>query len=274
MSRFLLIILLTSFASLALLAQGERGRTGSGATPRSSGTTKTTLSPAATSQNRSTAPQTTSSNRSSTQTTYGNTTQVRSTRATETGKSRPSTYAPPTSTAKGRTGNGATTQVSPLKPAERGIVNWMTIEQALEKSKVEKKKIFVDMYTDWCGWCKHMDSTTFVDANVARYLNEHFYPVKFNAEQEKDIVFKDKTYRFKKSGTRGYHELAAFWLNNRLSFPTVVFLDETQQLIQPVPGYQDADKMEAIINYFGSDSHKKTPWESYEKNFVAQKLQE
>lgn len=278
MSRFLLIIFLTSLSSLALLAQGNQGRTNSGATPRTSITPKTNLSPTTISTNRNTQNAAADNRATNSNNTHGNTgrssTQSRSSRPTEATKTRPSTYAPPTTAKGGRTGKGTDNQVSPLKPAEQGVVNWMTIEQALEKSKVEKKKIFVDMYTDWCGWCKHMDSTTFVDANVARYLNEHFYPVKFNAEQEKDIVFKDKTYRFKKSGTRGHHELAAFWLNNRLSFPTVVFLDESQQLIQPVPGYQDADKMEAIINYFGSDSHKRTPWESYEKNFSTQKLQE
>ena len=156
------------------------------------------------------------------------------------------------------------------KPDERVTINWMTLEEAMEKNKTEKRKIFVDVYTTWCGWCKHMDSTTFVNGAVAKYLNEHYYPVKFNAEQQNDIVFKDKTYHFKKSGNRGHHELAAEWLNNRLTFPTVVFLDENLTLIQPLAGYQDANKMEAIINYFGTDSHKKVPWESYEKKFVPQ----
>lgn len=148
------------------------------------------------------------------------------------------------------------------------LVNWMTLEQAIEKSKTEKRKIFVDVYTDWCGWCKRMDSTTFVDPSVARYLNEHYYAVKFNAEQQQDIVYKDKTYHFKRNGARGYHELAAEWLNNRLSYPTVVFLDENMTLIQPVPNYQEPRKMETIINYFGSDSHRKTPWEAFERNFA------
>ncbi len=152
---------------------------------------------------------------------------------------------------------------------EAGKVNWMTLEQALEKSKTEKRKIFVDVYTDWCGWCKRMDSTTFVNPAVAKYLNERFYPVKFNAEQQQDITLNGKTYKFKKSGQRGHHELAAEWLNNRLSFPTIVFLDENQQLIQPIPGFQDATKTEAIMNYFGGDNHKKTPWESYEKSFIS-----
>lgn len=184
------------------------------------------------------------------------------TRPAYTSPSKTSSNAPRTSTVN--------TKKAKAKPEERVTINWLTLEQAIEKSKTEKRKIFVDVYTSWCGWCKHMDSTTFVSGAVAKYLNEHYYPVKFNAEQQGDIVFKDKTYHFKKSGTRGHHELAAEWLNNRLTFPTIVFLDENMNLIQPLAGYQDAFKMEAIINYFATDSHKKTPWEAYEKKFVPQ----
>lgn len=146
-------------------------------------------------------------------------------------------------------------------------VQWMTVEEAIEKSKTEKRKIFVDVFTDWCGWCKRMDETTFADPQVAQYLNDNYYPVKFNAEQTEDITFNGKTYSFRKNGARGYHELAVELLNSRLSFPTVVFLDETQNIIQPIPGYQEANKLEAILNYFGTDSHKTTPWETYERKF-------
>ncbi len=282
MNRLFLVLILASLSASVLFAQGSKGRIGSSTTPQAKLAPSTTASKSAKaspavssvqSSDRSTTPQVSQTRATKLTTTYGNTTpkpssQDRAARPSDIKVNRPATYAPPTnaSVAKGGT-TGASQKVTPLKSSERGMVNWMTLEQALEKSKTGKRKIFVDMYTDWCGWCKHMDSTTFVNPAVAKYLNEHYYPVKFNAEQEKDIVFKDKTYKFKKNGARGYHELAALWLNNRLSFPTVVFLDENQQLIQPVPGYQDAAKMEAIINYFGSDSHKKTPWESYEKNF-------
>lgn len=266
------MIILVCLAS-SVLAQGTTGRTGSTKAPSStlSPSTKATTNP---SVSRTSNPPATQSRANTTS--YGNsntrqTTQDRTSRPAAAKNTRPSTYAPPTNATSAKGSQGKVKGVAPLKSAERGTVHWMSLEEALEKSQVEKRKIFVDMYTDWCGWCKHMDSTTFVNADVARYLNENFYPVKFNAEQENDIVFKEKTYKFKKNGSRGFHELAALWLNNRLSFPTVVFLDETQHLIQPVPGYQDAVKMEAIINYFGSDSHKKTPWESYEKNFSNQK---
>ena len=282
MSR-LLLIFLVSLSVSALFAQGSKERSGSSTpppktiAPSKSGTIPLKTSPSATSpqiKDRNTETQGAQSRTTTTATTtYGNAkvkrpAQDRAARPAESKTIRPATYAPPTNATAAKGGNNGTTQkVNPLKAPNVGTVNWMTLEQALERSKTEKRKIFVDMYTDWCGWCKHMDSTTFVNGTVARYLNEHYYPVKFNAEQEKEILFKDKTYRFKKNGSRGYHELAALWLNNRLSFPTVVFLDEDQQLIQPVPGYQDAGKMETIINYFGSDSHKKTPWESYEKKF-------
>lgn len=146
-------------------------------------------------------------------------------------------------------------------------VEWLTLEEALEKSKTDKRKIFIDVYTDWCGWCKRMDQATFVDPDVAKYLNDNYYAVKLNAEQEQDITFNNKTYHFRKNGSRGYHELAAELLNNRLSFPTVVFLDESMNVIQPIPGYLEAPKLETILNYFGTDSHKTTPWETYERNF-------
>lgn len=167
-----------------------------------------------------------------------------------------------------RNGNQATVRpVKPLSPAVVPSIKWLTIEEALEKSKTEKRKILVDVYTDWCGWCKHMDSTTYLDPVVVNYINEKYYAVKFNAEQVQDIQYKDKVYKFKKTGARGFHELAGLWLNNRLSYPTTVVLNEDQDVIQPIPGYQDASKMDAIIHYFGTDSHKKTPWEKYEKNY-------
>ncbi|MGC1242755.1 MAG: DUF255 domain-containing protein [Chryseosolibacter sp.] len=104
-------------------------------------------------------------------------------------------------------------------------VQWMTFEQAVEKSKIEKRKIFIDVYTDWCGWCKVMDKKTFNDPEVAKLLNEKFYPVKFNAEQREDVVFEGTTFKFIDQGGRGTHQLAAALLNNKLSYPTVVFLD-------------------------------------------------
>lgn len=171
-----------------------------------------------------------------------------------------------TATAKTAPKIGRRGRVIPSAPVK---VNWMTLEEAIEKSKTEKRKIFIDVYTDWCGWCKRMDDSTFTDPFVAQYLNDHYYAVKFNAEQQQDIVYKDKTYHFKRNGARGTHELAIEWLNNRLSYPTTVFLDENMSVIQPLPGFLDPAKMEAILTYFGTNSHYTTPWDTFEKRFAA-----
>ena len=145
-------------------------------------------------------------------------------------------------------------------------VEWMSWEEAVEKSRVEARKIFVDVYTDWCTYCKKMDRETFSNPYVARYLNENYYPVKLNAQQPNDIVFKNKIYRFvNRGGRNSYHELAAMIMNGRLSYPTIVFIDESLELIQSIPGYRSAFEFELFITYFGEDHHKRIPWSSFKR---------
>lgn len=140
----------------------------------------------------------------------------------------------------------------------------MTFEQAVEKSKTEKRKIFIDVYTDWCGWCKVMDRKTFTDPNVARLLNEKFYAVKFNAEQREDVKFQETTFKFIENGRSGYHQLAAALLNNQLSYPTVVFLDEEFKMIQPLPGYREAAEFHKIAQFIGEGHYKTEKWEDFQ----------
>ncbi len=143
-------------------------------------------------------------------------------------------------------------------------VKWMSFEEAIARSKTEKRKIFIDVYTDWCGWCKVMDKNTFSEASVAKILNEKFYPVKFDAEQTNDVVFDGRTFKFIPSGNKGVHELAAALLNNQLSYPTVVFLDEEFKMIQPLPGYQKAPEFHRIISFIGEDHFRKMKWSEYQ----------
>jgi len=144
-------------------------------------------------------------------------------------------------------------------------VQWLTFEEAVEKSKTEKRKIFIDVYTDWCGWCKVMDKKTFSEATIATYLNEKYYAVKFNAEQTEDITFADHTFKFIPNGRRGYHELAVWLLQGKLSYPTVVFLDEEFKPIQPLPGYREPKDFHPILTFFGEDQHKEMAWQDYKQ---------
>jgi thioredoxin-related protein len=152
---------------------------------------------------------------------------------------------------------------------EESVVNWMTFEEAVQKSKTEKRKIFIDVYTDWCGWCKVMDKKTFSDPKVAKILNENFYPVKFNAEQTENVEFNGTTFKFVSYGSRGTHQLASALLNNKLSYPTVVFLDEEFRIIQPLAGFHEAPEFHKIISFIGLDYYKTvkyTDWQSTYKS--------
>ncbi len=76
------------------------------------------------------------------------------------------------------------------------------------------------MYTEWCGWCKKMDKSTFVDSTVAVYLAANYYPVKFDAEQKEDLVFAGQTFKFIKEGGRGSHQFAVALLDGKMGYPS------------------------------------------------------
>ncbi|WP_246865783.1 thioredoxin family protein [Croceivirga thetidis] len=144
-------------------------------------------------------------------------------------------------------------------------INWISFEEAVTEAQKEgnTKKIFVDVYTDWCGWCKKMDKDTFQNPEVAAYMQENFLMVKFNAEGKEPIEFDGRTFEYVPSGRRGYHQLALALLKGRLSYPTVVFLDEEMKMLSPVPGYQKVDPFMQIARYFGENIYKEQDWKSY-----------
>jgi uncharacterized protein YyaL (SSP411 family) len=71
--------------------------------------------------------------------------------------------------------------LSAWKSPEAGLVKWLTFEEAIALHKENPKKVLIDLYTDWCGWCKVMDRETYSNAEISTYINENFYPIKFNA---------------------------------------------------------------------------------------------
>jgi thioredoxin-related protein len=153
------------------------------------------------------------------------------------------------------------------KEEKKGAVNWITFEEAVALNKTSPKKIFIDVYTDWCGWCKVMDKNTFSQPDIAAYLNENFHAVKLNAEQKEDIEFMGNTFKFVPQGKRGYHELAAALLQGQMSYPTVVFMDENNQLLQPIPGYQKPKQFDVILHFFGESAYKEMSWEDFQQTF-------
>ena len=157
-------------------------------------------------------------------------------------------------------------------PDSANAVEWVSIQEAeqLVKKKGNKdKKLLVDLYTDWCGWCKKMDANTFTNPEVAAYLKENYIAVKLNAESKNTITFNGKTYDFVAQGRRGTNMIAVELgaVNGRIGYPTLVFLDESLQKIQAIPGYQTPDALLPMLHYFAEDHYLSTPWEQYKQTF-------
>ena len=140
-------------------------------------------------------------------------------------------------------------------------INWLSFDEAVKQNQSQPKKIFVDLYTDWCTWCLKMEKATFEHPDIVEYINENFYPVKLDAETRSNIIFKNNQYIYRPdAGKRGVHELAIFLTRGRLNYPSVVFLDEGLDNPQPISGFQNPVEMDKLLKFFGEDYYKNLDW--------------
>jgi thioredoxin-related protein len=142
-------------------------------------------------------------------------------------------------------------------------INWISWQEAVELSQTQPKKIFVDVYTDWCGWCKKMDASTFADAEVVKYVNDHFYAVKLNAEMKDEILFKDHTFKWVNTGRNGIHTLAYSLLEGKMSYPSFVMMNESFDRIAIMPGYKQPEQLLKDLRFAADEVYKKKSWEEY-----------
>ena len=126
-------------------------------------------------------------------------------------------------------------------------LEWYKFSEGLSKSLETEKKSLVYVYTDWCGWCKKMESQTFYNSKVVNYLNERFISIKMNAESNSRHTFNDKSL--------SEREIAREF--SITGYPAVIFFDEKNEPITVLPGYVDADNFMHILEYI-SDNHYKT----------------
>lgn len=158
------------------------------------------------------------------------------------------------------------------KPAEhKSPIHWMSMEEAQAAAKKSAKPLFVDVYTSWCGPCKMLDAKTFQDPKLAAYVNEHFYPVKFNAESGDPVTFKGQKFENPDynpamvNGRNGTHHLTYQIANvqGRIAYPTVVYLDSDLNVLAPVQGLMTPDQMEPILVYFGEGHYKNQEYQAF-----------
>ncbi len=154
-----------------------------------------------------------------------------------------------------------TTTNSAIQKKITNKIDWLTWEEAQKRMAVTPKKVYVDVFTDWCGWCKVMDQKTFTNTNVIKYLNENFYCIKFNSEKDNNIVFNGKVYAIE----GGTSKLASELLKGKMMYPTSIVFEENFTNPQPIPGYLDIKDIQPILTYLGGNHYRTTSYDDYKK---------
>jgi thioredoxin-related protein len=147
-------------------------------------------------------------------------------------------------------------------------INWMSFYQVQEAMKTQKKKIFIDLYTDWCGWCKRMDATTFKDPAIVEYMNRNYYCIKFNAETRDTVRFNNfDFYDLTPEGKKGTNYLAYSLLEGRMSYPSFAILDENYNRLYVIAGYKQPEPLYGLLLLFATNEYQNYT------NFLYQQLQ-
>jgi thioredoxin-related protein len=141
---------------------------------------------------------------------------------------------------------------------DEGWPNWAgsqiySMEEAQALAKENGKKVLVEVYAVWCGFCRKMAAETHPTQQVKDAVNELFYLVRVNAESEKEVVFNGETMTEADLA-------AAFGVS---SFPTTVFVDTNGDPLGYQPGFMDANTYTELISYVGTDSFKSTSFEDF-----------
>jgi hypothetical protein len=143
--------------------------------------------------------------------------------------------------------------------------NWISLEQAAELLKKEKRPVLIDLYTDWCGWCKVMDRKTYANKKVADYLGNKFYTVKVDAESKQPIRWMGQEYLYNTSYKT--NDFAIFLTGGQLSYPTTIILTSDGASPQAIPGFMEPKDFELILKYFGEGQYGKVPFSHFKSGF-------
>lgn len=149
-----------------------------------------------------------------------------------------------------------------------GLVQWLSFKEAQEKNKTESKPFLIDVYTNWCGWCKVMMRTTYSNPNIAGYINNYFYPIKFNAETKDTIEFDGQKYfSTNVNYPKAPHQLAVKFLGSNLAYPSTVFLSSDLKTSFLSQGYLKEQDIEPFLIFMVEGVYKTTPFNIFQKLF-------
>jgi thioredoxin-related protein len=131
-------------------------------------------------------------------------------------------------------------------------IRWANFNKALVGDK-SKEFILVNVYADWCGYCKKMDNFTYNNMDLQNCIDKYYIPVKLNCDSKTSITINNKLFTT--------DELLAIWKID--GYPASVILDRDGNYICCIRGYKEAKDFQNILTYIGTKAYKEKKYSNY-----------
>lgn len=143
----------------------------------------------------------------------------------------------------------------PLSSSARAA-EWKGWNAGLSSAASSGRPVVVDVYTDWCRWCRQMDREVYGRADVSQYLAAKFVTVKLNAESSEPVSYRGRNLTAR--------SLASSF--DVSGYPTTIFLAPNGDHLANVPGYIEPGRFLLLLRYVG-DGHmdRGVKWDDYVK---------
>ncbi len=151
------------------------------------------------------------------------------------------------------------------KPSMHDKLAWIDMNTLNVNMRSESKPVLIDLYTNWCYWCKVMDKKTYTNSKVISYISEHFYPVKFDAESKGNVQWKNIDYKYNEAYK--VNDFTLYVTNGQLSFPTTVIVPDEKSDPIAIAGFLEPKELEPILKYFGEGTYKKQDYKTFRSTF-------
>lgn len=152
---------------------------------------------------------------------------------------------------------------SSMKPSSS--VDWLKLDEVNTKLIKQPKPVLIDLYTDWCHWCKVMDKKTYSNQKVIEYIRDHFYASRINAETRETLTWRNKSYTY--NDNYRIHDFALYISAGQAAFPTTVIIPAENAEPIPVAGMLEPKELEPILKYFGDGAFKSMSFAQFQKTF-------
>ena len=135
-------------------------------------------------------------------------------------------------------------------------IQWHSYNDGITLARTQNKKLLIDVYTDWCGWCKKMDSDVYTVENIRTIVASNFIAVKLNAESANNVT----------AGSDQLDEAGLARAMGVTGYPTTVFLESGAGPITKIAGYMEAKEFATVLRYIGEEHYKNTTFEQFKSS--------